>query len=66
MQGEVNDAFLESLAALHQKLDFLSQSSLAQACPVIPPLPTRRHAPLFVRQAMPPTASGLGCFVPAP
>ena len=36
VQGEVNDVFLESLAALHQKLDFLSQSSMAQARPPAP------------------------------
>ncbi len=31
-QGDVNEAFLEALAVLHQKLDFLSTSALAQAC----------------------------------
>ncbi len=28
----MNEAFLEALAVLHQKLDFLSTSALAQAC----------------------------------
>ena len=32
-QGEVNEAFLEALGVLGQKLDFLSTSALAQARP---------------------------------